>query len=283
MRVIALVENTRMEDMQHLVAEHGLSLYIERNGTRILFDTGATEAFGRNAERLGVNLQDVDAAVISHHHFDHGGGLAHFLETNHRATVYLKRSEAQDFYFRALGVIKKYVGLDAELLQQHADRFVFVDQFTEILQGVYILTEIVQRSPIPKGNRWLFVSDGGSFSPDSFEHELVMAVREGDELVVFTGCAHSGILNMMETVTRQFEGFPIKAVFGGFHLVDMPLLKNSMAGTKEEVRHIGEQMLRYPVEHVYTGHCTGKKAYRVLKGVMQDKLDYFPTGSDVVL
>lgn len=282
MKVIALIENTKLEGREDLVAEHGLSLYIECNDKRILFDTGASEAFEQNARKLGINLQDVDALVVSHHHFDHGGGLARFLEVNHKAKVYLRKSDEEDFYFRIPGVLSRYIGLDQELLEQQADRFEFIDCFTEILPDVYILTGIPQQYATPKGNRRLFVKRAKKFSLDSFEHELIMVHREGDELVVFTGCAHNGILNMVAAVTGQFPGVPIKGVIGGFHLMGLPKL-NTMAGSKAEVRGIGEELLDYPIERVYTGHCTGQKAYRVLKGVMAEKLEYFSTGSEVVL
>ncbi len=281
MKVTALVENTRLESRQDLSAEWGLSLHIQHNDRQILFDTGATGAYGHNAERLGVDLQEVDMLVISHHHYDHAGGLAHFLETNSKAKVYLRRNEAGDPYFRALfGVINRYVGLDNSLLRKHADRFKFVDEFAEIWPDVFFLIEIGNRYPLPKGNRHLFVEEGGARRLDRFEHELVMVVRKQEGLVVLTGCSHRGILNMVDAVSSQFQGVPIKAVFGGFHLIGLPKL-NTMAGSKREVEGIGEEMLKYPIEKVYTGHCTGPKAYRVLKDVMGDKLEYLPTGGDV--
>lgn len=280
MRVVALVENTRLEGREDLIAEHGLSLYIEHDDRHILFDTGATEAFGQNAEKLGINLQEVDVLVVSHHHYDHGGGLAHFLEANQKAKIFLRKSEEEDFYFRAIGIITRYVGLDRGLFQKHAGRFEFVNNSTEILPEVYVLTEIMQQYALPKGNRRLFVKKGGTYSLDSFEHELIMVVREKEGLVVFTGCAHNGILNMVATVARQFSDVRIKAVFGGFHLIGLPML-NTMAGSRREVEGIGKELLKYPIERVYTGHCTGKKAYRVLKGVMAGKLEYLSTGSDM--
>jgi 7,8-dihydropterin-6-yl-methyl-4-(beta-D-ribofuranosyl)aminobenzene 5'-phosphate synthase len=110
----------------------------------------------------------------------------------------------------------------------------------------------------------------------------VMVVKETTGLVVFTGCAHGGILNMIDTVVRRFPGVAIKAVLGGFHLVGVPVL-NTMAGSRREVADIGREMLKYPIDSVYTGHCTGMKAYQILKRVMGEKLQHLPTGSEVVL
>jgi len=282
MKIIALIENTRLESAPQLAAEHGLSLYVETGKKRILFDTGASGSFADNATRMGVDLASVDALVISHHHFDHGGGLERFLTLNGSAAVYLRSSETEDFFFRLPLRIDHYVGLDKELLRGQADRLIFISEFTEITAGVFILTDIPYRYPVPKGNRRLFVKTDGGSKQDDFDHELVMVIREADGLVIFTGCSHHGVLNMVAAVTREFPGESIKGLFGGFHLIGLPIL-NTMAGSKTSVREIGQALLDFPIERVYTGHCTGMKGYRVLKGVMGEKLQYFPTGSEMVL
>lgn len=282
MKIAALIENTCPEGETDLMAEFGLSLYLERDGQRILFDTGASDAFSRNSEKLGIDLQAVDALVISHHHFDHGGGLGRFLEVNHKAKVYLRKSDEEDLYFKAPLLGRRYVGLDQELLQKQAGRLELVDGAEEILPGVFLLTGIETQHPQPKGNRRLFFKKDNRFEPDQFGHELMMVTREDDGLVVFSGCSHHGIQNMLSTVTRQFHDMPIKAVIGGFHLIGLPMF-NTMAGSRKEIRSLGSELLKYPVEQFYTGHCTGQKAYRVLKEVMANKLQQFQTGSEIVL
>ena len=82
MRITTLVENTCPEDEAPLSPEFGLSLHVEVNGSRVLFDMGSSDVFLRNAEALGIDIAGVDAAVVSHQHFDHGGGLAAFFEVN---------------------------------------------------------------------------------------------------------------------------------------------------------------------------------------------------------
>jgi 7,8-dihydropterin-6-yl-methyl-4-(beta-D-ribofuranosyl)aminobenzene 5'-phosphate synthase len=164
----------------------------------------------------------VDLAVLSHHHFDHGGGLAAFLEQNARAAIYLKHPVDGDPYARFLVLASKYIGIDKGLFENHADRFVFVDRFTEVAPGVYLLTDIERTYPRPESNRYLYLRKPGGWERDVFDHELILAVEEADGVVVFTGCSHSGILNMIKTVADRFPGRPVKGVIGGFHLLGLP-------------------------------------------------------------
>jgi len=136
--------------------------------------------------------------------------------------------------------------------------------------------------PAPSSGRRQWQASDGNLILDDFAHELVLILIEHDGLVVFTGCSHQGILNMVEAVTRAFPGSPLKAVFGGFHLVILPTF-NFMAGSREEIRGIGTRMLEYPLECVYTGHCTGSHAFEVLKGAMGKKLEYIATGRTVTV
>ena len=89
MRVTTLIENKPSKTDSHLVSEWGLSLHISFNDYGILFDTGASGSFAKNAEHLSVNVSTVNTAVLSHHHFDHSGGLRQFLELNSSAKVHL--------------------------------------------------------------------------------------------------------------------------------------------------------------------------------------------------
>lgn len=278
MRVTTLIENERLPDREDLVAEFGLSLHIEFERTRILFDAGASPAFIGNAERMGIDLGAVDLAVLSHHHFDHGGGLEAFLEVNPNARVHLRAAEISERQFRAFGVIRHSVGIDTSLLERFPERFFPLSESTEIAPGATVLTHIPDDLPRPAGNKHLYVIRDGQIAHDSFDHELVLVVREGDGIVVFTGCSHSGILNMIDGVAQSFPELPIRAVFGGFHLIGLPLF-GRMAASRAEVRTLAGRILDVPVERVYTGHCTGKRAYGVLQEVMGDRLAAFPTGT----
>jgi len=278
MEIISLIENTGLPAHKDLRTEHGLSLFIRSKDQQILFDTGVTGNFHPNAQKLNIDIAQVTQAVISHHHFDHGGGLATFLEANHQARVHLRSSHTEQFSLNIFGLLKRPVGLDATLLQQHAQRLTFVSQFSEIAPEVFLLTKIGKQHSMPKGNRHLYMDTGASKKLDDFEHELILVIRENTGLVVFTGCSHHGVLNMLDAVLEHFPGQAIKAVFGGFHLIDLPLI-NNLGGSQSDVEELGRAILKYPIDKVYTCHCTGPKAYWILKELMGTKLEYFATGS----
>jgi 7,8-dihydropterin-6-yl-methyl-4-(beta-D-ribofuranosyl)aminobenzene 5'-phosphate synthase len=278
MRITTLVENTCPEDAAGLSPEFGLSLHVEVNGFRVLFDMGSTDVFLRNAEALDLDIAAVDAAVISHQHFDHGGGLAAFFEVNDHAPVYLRDSPFEDFWFRAFGFLRRPIGLDRQLLERHSDRLVPVSGVREIAPGVHLLTEIGSNHPLPRGNRRLYVKRGGRLERDGFEHELMMVVREGDEMVVLSGCSHHGVLNMLDSAAAAFPDAPITALAGGFHLIGLPLY-DSMAASRREVEAIGRAISDRVHGSVFTGHCTGNKAYGVLEGAMGETLQRLATGT----
>jgi 7,8-dihydropterin-6-yl-methyl-4-(beta-D-ribofuranosyl)aminobenzene 5'-phosphate synthase len=282
MQITVLVENDLAGQHPDLVAEWGLSLHIKHQERQILFDTGAKGGLVSNAQRLGIDLRQVDLVVLSHHHFDHGGGLPAFFAVNDHAKVYLRRPPDGKCYFHALLFLNRYIGLDEGLLDRYHERFVFVDHFTEILPGVYIFTDIVREHEPPKGNRFLYVKQGGSYIHDAFSHELIMVLRDKNGLTVFTGCSHSGALNMIQTVAQRFPDDHIKGVVGGFHLVGIPAL-NTMSGSRTDMMNLGRTMLQLPVDGYWTCHCTGQKAYAALKPVLGDRLAEIHTGMSVTI
>ncbi len=278
MRVTTLIENRPSETDSHLVAEWGLSLHITFIGHNILFDTGSSGSFIQNAQHLSINVAAIDIVILSHHHFDHGGGIKLFFEANATARVHLGEAPDGECYMRPLPFIKKYVGLDKTILTDFPGRFITVSAPTEILPDVFVFPHISSSYPRPIGNKRLFVRSGGKLILDGFAHEIVMAIRENNKLVIFTGCSHNGILNMVDTVAREFKGIPVKAVIGGFHLLAAPPF-NFIAGGKPQVEQLAKNILDYPIELTYTGHCTGTKAFAILKTVMGDQITDLRTGS----
>jgi 7,8-dihydropterin-6-yl-methyl-4-(beta-D-ribofuranosyl)aminobenzene 5'-phosphate synthase len=277
MRITTLIENRPSATDSRLAAEWGLSLHVAFAGRDLLFDTGASGAFADNAARLCIPLDEVEAAVLSHHHYDHGGGVRRFFEVNSRAKVYLGPAPDGECVSRRLLGRTRYIGLDPGLLEDHAARFVTVREPVQILPGVHLLPCVAGGHPRPAGNKSLPLRKDGAFRPDDFAHEILMVIREGEGIVVFTGCSHNGILNVMDTVAASFAGLPIKAVVGGFHLFSNGPFRR-MAGGRRGVEAIGAALLRHPVEGAYTCHCTGEPAFGVLRAVMGERIRDVRTG-----
>ena len=270
MRITTLIENRVNETQPELLAEHGVSFFIEHQDHVYLSDVGQSNKFAQNASRLGVDLGCVEAVVISHHHYDHGGGLGQFFVQNSTAKIYLRAAPGDYTYIgEAPGQPTKYIGLDQGLLQVHKERIVRVAANCEIQPGLHLLVNIPHHYPKPSGDQRLKMQHGNFKVPDTFEHELATVVEAKEGLVLLTGCAHNGVLNMIAAVQQAFPQKSIAAVIGGFHL-----------GHEDEVtvRQVGEELLALDIPGIYSGHCTGEKAEAILSEVLGQKYHPLYTG-----
>ena len=280
MKIVTLTDN-RASDSE-LKTEHGLSVYIETENHKVLFDTGQSALFAQNADKLGIDLQQIDLVVISHGHYDHIGGLRHFLEMNHHAKVILKR-EIFDYQYQSVkaGTVKQ-IGADPMLLD-YQNRFIFPENNLTSIDSLQIIKEIEIPYPQPKGNKLLFKSDGEVIKEDNFEHELLFVIENNDKLVIFTGCAHHGVLNMIHTAKQHFPGKTIQLIYGGFHLID----PNSFTTVEnnDELENIRDTINSMTDNEtiIFTGHCTGNKVLETLTQVMGDKIKSIYTGLTINL
>jgi len=270
MRITTLIENSLNKVHDDLQAEHGVSFYIEHLGHVYMSDVGQSGKFAQNAARLGIDLAPVEALAISHHHYDHGGGLSHFFDENNAGKVYLRAAPGDFNYIgESPSQPTRYIGLDKGLLKAYEDRIVYIDSNCELLPGFHLLVDIPNRYPKPSGNQRLKMQQGDFKVSDTFEHELVTVVEAQDSLVLLTGCAHNGVLNMVAAVQEAFPQKPIAAVIGGFHL-----------SHEEEhaILQVGNELLALNIPAVYSGHCTGEKAMTMLAEVLGEKFHPLYTG-----
>jgi len=268
-----LVENTSIS--KDFVSEHGLSLYIEAKGKKILFDLGASDLFLKNAEKLNINISDIDYLIISHAHYDHGGGLEAFLNINVKAKVYLNHLAFERYYALRSDNSLEYVGLDQNLKDN--SQIVFTSDQFFIDKGIQVFSNIVQKEAGPKTNKGLLMEKKGKMLEDSFSHEQNLILEEGGKTLLVTGCAHNGIINILDHFHTLRESGP-DYVIGGFHL------SSSSGGNEssENIEKIAKYLLNTKAKY-YTCHCTGIEPYNQLKGIMGDNIEYLSAGSELTI
>ncbi len=277
MRIVNLIENTPGVD--GCTALHGLSFYVETRLRRILFDAGPSDETLRNAERLGVDLRSVDTVVLSHGHYDHSGGLLAFAALNPSATIYLQRAAGGENYaFDGPGKGYRYIGIDKAILSLPGVRL--LDGDADIGDGLRLFTVERRNHPLPATNRRIVRRSGDGFVQDDFSHEQSLYIRTGGARVILSGCAHAGILNVLDEFTRKFgRDEPPQYVLGGFHL----MRKTGYGeGDSAEQDEIARSLMEYPCRFL-TCHCTGVEPYERMKRVMGDRLGYIHTGGEISL
>lgn len=247
MKITALVENTTNQGWRTV---HGLSLYIETPGHKILFDVGPDDTLFANAERAGVDLTAVDTAIISHGHSDHGGALAAFLDINHRAKVYIQRSAFDMHYIKILGIIKFSGSLDRSV-KDHP-QVVLLDGDCRIDEELLLFTTPdISRFPSP-ANSAMYDDNG----PDTFGHEHNLIIFGEKKNTLIMGCGHAGVVNILD---RAAEYSP-KLCVGGYHLFNPTTLQSA----PETLLHGIAGELNKKEMTFYTCHCTGKKVFSYL-------------------
>lgn len=266
MKLTVLVENTSVSP--EFQAVHGLSLYLEAAGHKLLMDVGPGEEFLHNADALGIDLTAVDLCAISHGHNDHGGGLGAFLKRNHSAPVLLSQ-RAFEGYFAG----EKYIGLDESLKSR--PQVQLVPEKYSVDSHIMLLSQIPGDRLLPKANAGLLDASGA----DSFRHEQVMLVEEEGKLLLLGGCAHRGIVNILEHVKNVVGRYP-DVVVSGLHLAAGG--SGRCMADDEYLDNLSEALMSTGAMF-YSCHCTGREALEKLKLRMPGRLEAISTGMTLIL
>ena len=269
MKIKVLIDNIENDE---LAGEWGLAIYIEHNGKKILLDTGGSDLFLTNAEKMGVDIAAVDIAVLSHAHYDHSNGMAGFFAANSRASLFLQSCCCENCYAeKETGL--EYIGIQSGWLERYRQRLspVAGDSF-RLGEGAVILPHSTEGLEAVGLKAKMYTKEADKLIPETFAHEQTLVLETKSGLAVFSSCSHAGVDNIIEEVRKAYPGKKICAYIGGMHLFKT---------ADEEVLALAKRLKESGVEKIITGHCTGEQALGLLKDVLGDRLIAMHSGLEV--
>ncbi len=251
MKISVLTDNTASGGF---LAEHGLSYFVEHD-IKMLFDTGHSDVFLKNGKNIGIDLNDADFVVLSHGHWDHGNGLKYLG----RKTL-ICHPDAFAKKYRKDGVT--YIGIDLSY-EEAVKRFELglSREPYELSENMIFLGEIPRTTGF-ESKETPFMDENGE--PDFIPDDSAVAAVDGDELVVITGCSHSGICNIIEYAKKVTGLKKVRSLIGGLHL------KDNDSRTRETIKYLKNEKIR----NIYPSHCTELPALAALYdefGIIQVK------------
>ena len=284
LKITTLIENEQ-DDCGELHYEHGLSLYIEFNGKKILFDTGQTGAFADNAKKLGKELQDVDFVIVSHGHYDHSGGVMRLAKEIGKETrlyigeeffdrKYKKIEDAEnDKYYKYNGNPFSEEELEETYLKVHR----ITDDITWLDDKIVIFKNFKQCNSFEKTNPKFFVecaenipqSSNENLTQDFFNDEVVLGLVTEKGLVVVAGCSHIGIVNILSNIIERVD-IPVYSVLGGTHLVE---------ADEYRLEYTAEAFRKMKLQQIAVSHCTGEQGIEVIRREFGEKFIRNNTGN----
>lgn len=266
LKAIVIVDNI---SNRNLKGEWGLSIHLNYNGRIILLDVGASDLFYENMQKLGLNISEVDCAVLSHAHYDHSNGMRKFFAENKNAKFYLRDDVAEDCYFKKY-FIRKYIGIPRNVVDKFSQRIEFVSGVYELFEGVYLIPHNTPNLEKVGKRENMYRRTSTGWVPDNFSHEQSLVFKTDKGLVIFNSCSHGGAANIINEVKSIFPNEKVYGLIGGFHLFNK---------SREEVIEFADRVKETKVEYICTGHCTKDRAYGILENELgPEKIEKLYTG-----
>jgi len=277
MRIINLIENT--EGQSGCAYAHGLSFYVETKKHRMLLDLGPSGETLQNAQTLGIDLTKADTVILSHGHYDHSGGILPFAGINDRALIYMQESAVGDYFSdrgKSAPERYEYIGIDKNIAKLPQVRFLQGDHRIDDELELFTIKNRSRR--LPSSNKRILVRRGDQLLCDDFVHEQFLVISQDQKKVLMSGCAHSGILSIMDAFCQKYGKEP-DLVISGFHLMK----KTEYTGDEiREIEEIAQELKNYSTRFI-TCHCTGIPAFDRMKAIMGDQLAYVHSGEEIDL
>lgn len=269
LKVTILVENT--VGVPGILSEWGLSMFLDFGDERILFDTGEQGNLVHNAQVLGCDLRQVDKVVLSHGHFDHTGGLFKLLKYRGRVPVYAHPDLFMGHYGRGLkGNIYAGVPFRLEQLESVGADFQWHKEPVELRPGLWLSGEIPRNTEFEQVDDVLVTIKEGQTVQDSIPDDFSLFYVTNQGLVIFLGCAHSGLVNIIEHAKRVTGATKVRAIIGGTHL--------GPAGPNQKNQTI-EYLKGLDLNCLAPNHCTGLPMLSTLAAEFPDVFTFASAGT----
>lgn len=259
-----------------LRAEHGLSIWLDFGASSILFDTGQTGLAVENAKTLGVDLDATDIIALSHGHYDHVGGLARVLAAiNHEPALFLHGHALNPKFHQTASAPVRAIGFPKDSLDalRQCKNVHFNTGPEEIMPGVFLTGEIPRIHPEETPEPVFFLDDHCT-RPDLILDDQSLFFDTSQGVVVLLGCAHAGIINILEYIKTLTNNRPFRAILGGTHL---------NAASPERMAWTMEHLRCFTIPAMYPGHCTGTNATALFWATFPGCCRPCPTGTTLTL
>lgn len=254
MKITVLNEN--MVYRKNIIAEHGLSILIEHDNKKILMDVGQSDVFLKNAKALNINLNDLDGIVISHGHYDHGGGIKYLESLSNIPGIYITKNALIPKFSINKNTNKYYFnGINESDLNLFKDKLHFTDKIEEIFDNFYLISNIPYINDFENKPSKFFLKKNGNMILDEMSDEQVLVIRTKNGLCIFMGCAHMGVVNAIEYIKKVFNEEKIYALFAGMHLIN---------ADSQRINKTIEYLKNNNIQYIMPCHCSG---YRVVSKI----------------
>jgi 7,8-dihydropterin-6-yl-methyl-4-(beta-D-ribofuranosyl)aminobenzene 5'-phosphate synthase len=274
--VTVLCENTAAGPMG-LLGEHGFAALIRGADGPLLFDTGQSVSLENNAPALGVELREVETVVLSHGHFDHTGGLPAVLRPPRGVEVVAHPDVFAPKYAELpgpQGTTQPFIGIRYRrdyLEGTLGARFRFLREPAEIAPGILFSGEVPRRNDFELPDGRLKVERNGELVQDPLADDASLLVETGSGPIILLGCAHAGVVNVMDHFAELTGHRSFRAVIGGTHL-------GFMGGPGPQLDRAMDGFDRYNVELVGVSHCTGQEAAAICRHRFGERFAFASVG-----
>jgi len=255
--------------------EHGFSAFIETDEGNYLFDTGSGRSIVPNSLTLNKDLKSIRKIFLSHGHYDHTGGLSEVLKLKGKVDVHAH----PHVFLDRIAVLKeegretkRFIGIryKKRYLESLGANFVFNTDFTEVEKGLFLTGEVPRQTNFEKADPRLFSEMDGAMTNDLFLDDQSLILDTDKGIVLILGCAHSGMINIINHVINKMGKEKFHTILGGTHLDFL---------TPEQLEESIKSLKKMKIEKIGISHCTGMRAAFRLHQEFGDRFFYGCVGS----